>query len=684
MNLLARRISSFSLLLAAGCGMFGVAGTKTPHSRDAWIDAILAAEDRRDPDDPLLALALERDDPIVRAFGYRAFGRIGDPSKIALILAAGRQESDPQMRAKAILAIAGTESGRILDAVESFVLDSSFVTRRAVARAIGRARSDQSVPRLFDLMSDSDPDVRAEAAYGIARQVAADPAAVTARSLPAFRALARVATEDTHAVARAAACYAVGRTSRQEFEPTFVAALSDADAAVRAFAAASLQTIEPGAEARAALRDALADPHFVVAVEAAKALERGADEETVCALAVLVGDAEERRHPSHQVRAAAAKALGGATTVAARESAIVALRVAVGDSSPSVRADALDSLVALAGVEEALAACEKFAAEREGFASPFLRSRAAAAAARIEGEAGYSLVERLVNDPEPAVKAAALAALPKFPGHASAIPAMLEAALAFPDVAPRESAATAIAQLKLESLAPRLVAAFQESSGAEYVEARVAILRAIGSFAKFGLVESLERALDDEEPEVRRVAAEEIARLGGLLPRAVYRAPPESPVTPRAGSDFLNGEERPRVELVTTRGPFTLELLVDDAPRHALAFLERCRSGFYDGRIIHRLVPGFVVQGLDPRGDGYGVGGASLRSEINEVRYDRGIVGMPDSGKDTGGCQIFVTFRAQPRLDDRYTIFARVVAGMENVEALDVGDRVLYALVPRD
>jgi cyclophilin family peptidyl-prolyl cis-trans isomerase len=94
-------------------------------------------------------------------------------------------------------------------------------------------------------------------------------------------------------------------------------------------------------------------------------------------------------------------------------------------------------------------------------------------------------------------------------------------------------------------------------------------------------------------------------------------------------------------------------------------------------------VPGFVVQGLDPRGDGYGTGGPSLRAETNEWRYARGIAGMPDAGRDTGGCQLFVTFRPQPRLDDRYTVFARVTSGIEVVERLDVGDRVSYVLMPK-
>lgn len=679
----SRRLAPICLLLFAACGMFGGGGPKIPRSQDAWIESILAAEDRRDADDPLLALALEHDDSIVRAFAYRAMERIGDPGKIALILAAARREPDAELRAKAILAIAGTESGRILDAVESFVLDPAFVTRRAVARAIGRAKSDQAIARLFGLMSDSDPDVRAEAAHGIGRRVTADPGAVDPRSLPAFRALAKVATGDTHAVVRAAACYAVGRTNQPEFATDLAAALADADPVVRTFAAAGLQSMALGENERSALRLALADREFTVVVEAAKALERDASEETVAALAALLtGAGGTAAHDSHHVRAAAAKALGGAIAPPAREAALVAVRVALSDPSPSVRADALESLVALATVEEAIAACDRFAAERDGFAAPFLRSRAAAAAARIAGEAGYPIVERLLSDSEPAVKAASLATLPRFASRRAEAETALEAALAFPDVAPRESAATAIAELRLSNLAPRLMAAFEQSGGPEFIEARIAILRAIGSFGKFGLVESLERALDDEEPEVRRVAADEIAKLGGLLPRAVYRVPPASPATPRVGVDLLTGDERPRVEIVTTRGPFTLELLVDDAPRHARVFLDRCRSGFYDGRIFHRLVPGFVVQGLDPRGDGYGVGGASLRSEVNEVRFARGVVGMPDAGKDTGGCQIFVTFRPQPRLDDRYTIFARVVAGMENVERLDVGDRVLYVLMP--
>ena len=81
-----------------------------------------------------------------------------------------------------------------------------------------------------------------------------------------------------------------------------------------------------------------------------------------------------------------------------------------------------------------------------------------------------------------------------------------------------------------------------------------------------------------------------------------------------------------------------------------------------------------MVQGLDPRGDGWGTGGVFLRDEINPMLYGRGAIGMPNAGPDSGGCQIFITHVPTPHLDGNYTVFGQVVAGMDVVDALDVGD----------
>jgi peptidylprolyl isomerase len=97
----------------------------------------------------------------------------------------------------------------------------------------------------------------------------------------------------------------------------------------------------------------------------------------------------------------------------------------------------------------------------------------------------------------------------------------------------------------------------------------------------------------------------------------------------------------------------------------------------YRGSVLHRVVPNFVVQTGDPRGDGWGGPGYAIRSEFGRPRYERGTVGMASSGKDTEGSQFFITHSRQPHLDGRYTVFGRVVEGQGVVDALQVGDRVL-------
>ncbi len=107
-----------------------------------------------------------------------------------------------------------------------------------------------------------------------------------------------------------------------------------------------------------------------------------------------------------------------------------------------------------------------------------------------------------------------------------------------------------------------------------------------------------------------------------------------------------------------------------------LNFLQLATQGFYDGLAFHRVVPDFVVQVGDPRGDGRGGPGYVMRDEINPLRYQRGAVGMALSGPDTGGSQFFITLSPQPHLDGGYTVFGRVVAGFETLDRIVQGDRI--------
>jgi cyclophilin family peptidyl-prolyl cis-trans isomerase len=134
-----------------------------------------------------------------------------------------------------------------------------------------------------------------------------------------------------------------------------------------------------------------------------------------------------------------------------------------------------------------------------------------------------------------------------------------------------------------------------------------------------------------------------------------------------------------RVSFRTAKGTFTVRLHKEDAPFTVLAFFKLVKQKFYNGLTFHRVVPDFVIQGGDPRGDGWGGAGFTIRSEWSLVDFERGSVGMASSGKDTEGCQFFITHVPTPHLDGRYTLFATVMSGMEVVDRIQVGDRILSA-----
>jgi cyclophilin family peptidyl-prolyl cis-trans isomerase len=128
--------------------------------------------------------------------------------------------------------------------------------------------------------------------------------------------------------------------------------------------------------------------------------------------------------------------------------------------------------------------------------------------------------------------------------------------------------------------------------------------------------------------------------------------------------------------VTTNKGSFTIELLPSEAPLTVDNFVQLAQRNYYQGVTIHRVVPNFVIQDGDPRGDGNGGPGYQIRCEINQVPYDRAVLGMALSGKDTGGSQWFVTHAPQPHLDGGYTVFGRVVAGMNVVDKIERGDVV--------
>jgi len=140
-------------------------------------------------------------------------------------------------------------------------------------------------------------------------------------------------------------------------------------------------------------------------------------------------------------------------------------------------------------------------------------------------------------------------------------------------------------------------------------------------------------------------------------------------------SRLVNPTVSTHAYLETDRGLIQIELAVLDAPLTVEKFVTLARKGYFNGLSVHRVVPDFVMQDGDPRGDGEGGPGYSIRDEFNQRPYVRGTVGMAlDPWPDTGGSQYFITHSPQPHLDARYTVFGRIIGGMDVVDQIQQWD----------
>ena len=209
------------------------------------------------------------------------------------------------------------------------------------------------------------------------------------------------------------------------------------------------------------------------------------------------------------------------------------------------------------------------------------------------------------------------------------------------------------------------------------LEAMEPIIVALDSLGSRDALPFLESQLQNSYPVIRQKALAALTRISG---RSDYQLPPVTDAyNTRWDFKLLNPDSTYTVVFTTEHGTFTMALFPKEAPVNAAHFASLVRGGFYKDLYIHRVVPGFVIQGGDPRGDGWGGPGYAIPCEYNELTYSRGMVGAPLAGKDTGGSQFFITQTPQPHLDGQYTIFARIVDGMDVVDRTMIYDRITGA-----
>jgi cyclophilin family peptidyl-prolyl cis-trans isomerase/HEAT repeat protein len=305
-----------------------------------------------------------------------------------------------------------------------------------------------------------------------------------------------------------------------------------------------------------------------------------------------------------------------------------------------------------------------------------VRAALADALTTLAPENATPMLERLIADKDARVLPAALRAwgtlkLPRLETH-------LAAALARDDVAVRAEAASIAGQQKLASMRDALTAAWERSRGDTADDARWATLSALAAIDPAAATGPMTETLADRDWAMRLRAAQWLVARDPASD-ALARIRP-APVTVAAevyeAARVVAPPYSPQVYLETSKGTVQIELAVLDAPLTVENFVALARRGYFDGLQLHRVVPAFVVQDGDPRGDGTGGPGYSIRDELNDRPYQRGTVGMALSGPDTGGSQWFITHAPQPHLEGRYTVFGQVVKGMEVVDQLEVGDTI--------
>lgn len=304
--------------------------------------------------------------------------------------------------------------------------------------------------------------------------------------------------------------------------------------------------------------------------------------------------------------------------------------------------------------------------------------------------AGAPAVARLLGlarDARPQVAAAALSAFADLDGEGVA--PVLRAALARTDVGVVAAAAGALAARAADE-SRRDPEAFEALAGAATslangvaVEARVAAIEALGRLARAdpsvrtGLADVLVPLARDPSAAVRAVARAALAVDVKAQARFDAEPPGERRAAFPAWLDAVGGEPGAAgLRIHTDRGAFVVDFAGASAPLNQANVARLARSGHFDGLTWHRVVPGFVVQGGDPRGDGYGGAGHLIPCEWSNLRYGRGTVGVPLAGKDTGGGQLFVTQGPQPHLDGRYTVIGQVIEGLEVLDRLLPHDRI--------
>jgi cyclophilin family peptidyl-prolyl cis-trans isomerase/HEAT repeat protein len=582
--------------------------------------------------------------------------------------------------------------------------DGEARVRRRAALAVGRVGLRDGVALLVPVLSDTDPEVRQMAAFAlglIGDRSARDPL-IAALGDPSPL-VQGSAAEALGLIGDAAGAAPIG-AALTRLSSTLADLPADADESRRDTPAAAFRL---GVEALVRLKayDVLASAVLDASGQprvhwwpVAFALERLEDKRAFGALMTLAKD------PAPYTRGFAVKGLGALKDRAATPVLLPLLQGAdpgvmieairalgkIGDpaaaqplmriaqsrtSTPHARLEAVSALggVNAPGVTDALV---DMLSDRDTDPDWHVRATLATILSTLPARTGLPRLNGMLADPDQRVVAAVLNAMVKL-GAPNAGAVLLDR-LSADDPVVRAAAAAGLGELRAPAGAQALPAAYQFGLRDSTYIARAAV---IDAFAKYGIASSrslLDAALADKDWAVRVRAAAHLKQAEPASDPDARIRPAPLQMTPESyqAARLITPPVSMQAFIDTDRGTIQIELFMLDAPLTVESFLTLARKGFFTNLTFHRVVPNFVIQGGDPRGDGEGGPGYTIRDEINQRPYLRGTVGMALDWADTGGSQFFITHSPAPHLNAKYTAFGRVVSGMEVVDQIVEGDLI--------
>jgi cyclophilin family peptidyl-prolyl cis-trans isomerase/HEAT repeat protein len=622
------------------------------------------------PPSPDLVTLLSDPDARIRRRAALAIGRVGLADGVAPLTAA-LADAEPEVRQMAAFGLGLVGDRAAVAGLTAALKDPDPIVHGRAADALGLIGDASAAAAIGEMVT---AHVRAGVLSGIGADELGHPLApaVEAVRLGVY-ALVRLKAYDPLASAVLAPngapvsrwwpiAYALQRIEERRAVPALIALAQGEGLYTRAFAARGLGVLKEPAGVDVLIAQASRAGETHAAVSAVRALGQIGDARATAPLLKLLQQGE--LHPN--IRLETVIALGALRA----ESATPALHDLLTSPWPSLRA------AALRAVSETDP--ENFVLLLSGLdPDPHWSVRAALAdaLAALPSASAVERVRAMLQDEDQRVIPAVLKALVAL--KAPDVERVLIDRLKSGDVVVRSSSATLLGDLKAEAARPALLQAYEAGKGDSTYLARAA---ALGALAKLGgSPDVIKAGLSDPDWAVRVRTAALLDEQGSAGDHGQSVRPAPTRVADYAAPHLIEPKVSPQVYIETARGTIQIELNVIDAPLTSDNFIALARKGFFNGLAIHRIVPNFVVQGGDPRSDGEGGPGYTIRDELNEVPYLRGTVGMALDWEDTGGSQFFITHSPQPHLDARYTVFGRVVNGMDVVDRLqqwDVIERV--------